>query len=212
MTGAPVAPAAVGGPPVLPRSFYDRSPLAVAPDLLGKVVTGADGRSGRITEVEAYCGGDDPASHAYRGRTPRNETMWGRPGLLYVYFTYGMHWCANATCGPDGVAGAVLLRALQPLTGLDTMRRSRWRNQRHQSDRDLCRGPARLCQALGWDRALDGADLVTSDHGVRIVDDGAPPPAVVTTARIGLRVAADRPWRFVVPASPWVSGPGVPVR
>jgi DNA-3-methyladenine glycosylase len=200
------------GPVTLPRRFYARSPLVVAPALLGKVLLAADGRSGRITEVEAYCGTDDPASHAYRGRTARNDTMWRGPGLLYVYFTYGMHWCANATCTSDGDAGAgaVLIRALEPLSGLEAMRRARWRSQRHQTDRDLCRGPARLCQALAWDRALDGADLVTADRGVRIGDDGAPPPPVAVTTRIGLRVATDRPWRFVVAGSPWVSGPAVP--
>jgi DNA-3-methyladenine glycosylase len=196
-----------GGPVTLPRSFYDRSPLVVAPELLGRVLVAADGRSGRITEVEAYCGTDDPASHAYRGPTARNHTMWGPPGHLYVYFTYGMHWCANATCGPAGVPGAVLIRALEPLTGLEAMRRARWRAQRHQSDRDLCRGPARLCQALGWDRTLDGADLVTADRGVRIGADGAAPPPVAVTTRIGLRVARDRPWRYLVAGSPWVSGP-----
>jgi DNA-3-methyladenine glycosylase len=195
----------------LPRRFYARSPLVVAPALLGKVLLAADGRSGRITEVEAYCGTDDPASHAYRGRTARNDTMWRGPGLLYVYFTYGMHWCANATCTSDGdaCAGAVLIRALEPLSGLEAMRRARWRSQRHQTDRDLCRGPARLCQALGWDRTLDGADLVTIDRGVRIGDDGTPPPPVAVTTRIGLSVAIDRPWRFVVAGSPWVSGPAV---
>jgi DNA-3-methyladenine glycosylase len=202
----------VSGPLTLPRSFYDRSPLVVGPELLGKILMGADGRSGRITEVEAYCGTADPASHSYRGRTPRNDTMWRGPGLLYIYFTYGMHWCANATCPSDGPygAGAVLIRALEPLTGLEAMRQARWRNQLHQTDRDLCRGPARLCQALGWDRALDGADLVTVDRGVRIGDDGTAPPPVAVTTRIGLSVATDRPWRFVVAGSPWASGPAVP--
>jgi DNA-3-methyladenine glycosylase len=174
---------------LLKRAFYRRSPLEVAPDLLGKVLIAADGRRGRIVEVEAYGGADDPASHAYRGRTPRNNTMWGPPGHLYLYFTYGMHWCANATCGPEGVAGAVLLRAVEPLDGLEVMRRARWTTQRQQRDLDLCRGPGRLCQALGWDGALDGADLTTGAGPAAITEDaphrtpGGDPTAVAVGRR-----------------------------
>jgi DNA-3-methyladenine glycosylase len=189
---------------LLKRAFYRRSPLEVAPDLLGKVLIAADGRRGRIVEVEAYGGADDPASHAYRGRTPRNNTMWGPPGHLYLYFTYGMHWCANATCGPEGVAGAVLLRAVEPLDGLEVMRRARWTTHRHL---DLCRGPGRLCQALGWDGALDGADLTTGAGPAAITEDGRAAPPQVATPRIGLRVATQRPWRWVVAGSHWASGP-----
>jgi DNA-3-methyladenine glycosylase len=194
-------------PTRLGRAFFDRPPLVVAPALIGKLLVGADGRAGRITEVEAYCGADDPASHAYRGRTARNATMWGPPGHLYVYFSYGMHWCANATCGPAGVAGAVLLRAMEPLAGMDVMRRARWRHQRNQRDLDLCRGPARLAQAMGWDGTFDGADLVGADRGVSMADDGSPPPRVVRTARVGLSVATERPWRYVAAGSRWVSAP-----
>ncbi len=198
-----------GGPRArpLPRSFYARSSLDVAPDLLGKLLATADGRRARIVEVEAYAGADDPGSHAFRGRSARNDTMWGRPGRLYVYFTYGMHWCANAVCGVDGVPVAVLLRAAQPVAGLGAMRSARWRAQRHQTDRDLCRGPARLCQAMGIDGADDGADLVGGDRSPRILDDGwtLPAPPDVTT-RIGLSAGADLPWRFVVPGTTWASG------
>ena len=185
----------------LDREFYRRDPRAVAPDLLGKVVVAGERRA-RIVEVEAYCGPEDPAAHSYRGRTARNATMFGPPGHLYVYFSYGMHWCCNPVCGDDGEGVAVLLRALEPLEGLDEMRAARGGVR----DRDLCRGPARLCQALGITRDLDGADLVTSDRGLTIEDDGTPPPADPATGpRVGITRAADLPWRFWVPGNPYVS-------
>jgi DNA-3-methyladenine glycosylase len=129
--------------------------------------------------------------------------MFGAPGLLYVYFTYGMHWCCNPVCGEEGEGVAVLLRALAPLTGLAAMRAAR---TNCRSDRDLCRGPARLCQALGIDRAQDGIDLVGGASGFSIVDDGMPPPAApVATTRVGITRAADEPWRWYVPDDPHVS-------
>lgn len=188
----------------LARAFYARDPRAVAPELLNKVLVHG-GRAGRIVEVEAYCGGEDPGSHAYRGLTKRNRVMFGPAGGLYVYFTYGMHWCANAVCGNDGEGLAVLLRALAPLDGLDEMRVARPAARR---DTDLCSGPAKLCQALGIDGGFDGADLLTGDLGVRIVDDGVPPPVdPVQTTRIGLSAGAEHPWRWYVPAEPNVSRP-----
>jgi DNA-3-methyladenine glycosylase len=190
----------------VPRRFYRRDARLVAPELLNKVLA-ANGRSGRIVEVEAYCGSEDPGSHAYRGLTRRNATMFGPPGHLYVYFTYGMHWCANAVCEAEGVAHAVLLRALAPLSGLELMRADRWRDQKVQRDRDLCRGPARLCQALGVTGDLDGADLVGGDRDVRILDDGTPPPAAPdVSTRVGLSAGAEHPWRFSVGGDPHVSG------
>lgn len=190
-------------PVALDRAFYRRDPRAVAPDLLNKVLLRADGRSGRIVETEAYCGAADPAAHSWRGRTARNATMFGAPGLLYVYFTYGMHWCCNPVCGEEGEGVAVLLRALAPLYGLDAMRAARPGCRR---DRDLCRGPARLCQAMGIDRAQDGLDLVGGAGGFSIVDDGMPPPATpVATTRVGITRAADEPWRWYVPGEPHVS-------
>ncbi len=181
----------------LSRGFYARSALEVAPELLNKVLVAPDGRAGRIAEVEAYRGADDPGSHGFRGKTKRNAAMFGPPGHLYVYFTYGMHWCANVVAETDGVAAAVLLRALTPLRGLDTMYTARGPAARR--DRDLCSGPAKLTQALGIDGDLDGAYLVSGDRGVTIVDDGQPPPPdPAVTTRIGLANGADLPWRFCV--------------
>jgi DNA-3-methyladenine glycosylase len=190
----------------LSRSFYRRDPRAVAPDLLNKVLVRGR-RTGRIVEVEAYCGSIDPGSHAFRGRTDRNATMFGRPGLLYVYFTYGMHFCANAVCGEEGEGLAVLLRGLTPLSGLGDMRRYRPAARR---DADLCSGPAKLCAAFGLGRAFDGADLVTGDRGVVIGDDGTPPPGrPVVTTRIGLAAGRgdEHPWRWHVAGAAGLSRP-----
>ncbi|MGI8684241.1 MAG: DNA-3-methyladenine glycosylase [Acidimicrobiales bacterium] len=189
----------------LPRRFYRRDPREVAPELLNKVLVHG-GRAGRIVEVEAYCGAADAGSHAFRGRTPRNATMFAKPGLLYVYLSYGMHWCANAVCGEEDEGVAVLLRALAPLTGVDEMRVARGEGRR---DRELCAGPGRLCQALGIAKAHDGADLVTVDRDVRIADDGTPPPEVPgNSLRIGLTAGAEHPWRWYVPGDPNVSRKG----
>jgi len=184
---------------VLPRAFYDRDALAVAPALLNKLlVTAGDGPrlAARIVEVEAYCGADDPGSHAFRRRTPRNETMFGPPGHLYVYFSYGNHWCMNAVTGPGVQPHAVLLRAAAPLAGVDTMRARRPAARR---DRDLTAGPGRLGQAFGIDRGFDGTDLVRG--AIRIVDDGVAPPARPgVSRRIGLGPGKgdDLPYRFYV--------------
>ncbi len=167
--------------------------------------------------METYEGTEDPASHGYRGMTARNRTMFGPPGHIYVYFTYGMHYCANVVCGPEGVCSAVLLRALAPLQGADIMRRARNAASRRRSAQpfrpvDLCSGPARLCQALGLDRRHDGADLVpapTAASGLPIFigDDGTPPPTELgRSGRIGVSRARNRPWRFYVAGEPNVSG------
>ena len=190
----------------LEEAFYRRDSLLVAPDLLNKLLVAADGRVARLVEVEAYQGAVDPASHAYRGRTERNKVMWGPPGRLYVYFSYGVHWCANVVTGEPGVAQAVLLRAAEPLAGLEVMRRARWRTQKRQLDRDLCRGPGRLAQAFGIGRGEQGSDL-TSSASLWLADDGTPPPATPGTGpRVGISVATDRPWRYWVPGHPAVSG------
>ena len=190
------------------RAFYRRNSIDVAPDLLNKLLVRPDGRAGRIVEVEAYWGELDPASHAFRGQTRRNQTMFGPPGHLYVYFSYGVHWCANVVTGTIGEAQAVLLRALEPVAGVPLMRKARWSTQKRQDDRDLCRGPGRLCQALGIDGSFDGADLVGRSSPVWVADDGIPPPSpAVTTPRVGISAGVDHLWRFVVEGHPAVSGP-----
>jgi DNA-3-methyladenine glycosylase len=190
------------GKPV-PRTFYRRDPRIVAPELLNKLIARNDGRAGRIVEVEAYFGAGDPAAHTFRGPTARNATMFGDGGHLYVYFTYGMHWCANAVCGRAGEGWGVLLRAMQPVAGLDAMREARGWPAR---DRDIGRGPARLAQALGITRALDGADLVKGSEGIRLLDDGtAPPEDPVVGPRIGISRAVEQPWRWHVRDNPNVS-------
>jgi DNA-3-methyladenine glycosylase len=199
----------VGGR-ALPRSFYARDSRELAPALLNKVllrrVPGEPSLAARLVEVEAYCGDEDPGSHAFRGQTPRNATMFGTAGHLYVYFTYGMHWCANVVAGERGVASAVLLRAAAPLEGVDVMWSRRLRAKRA---RDLLSGPAKLCEAFGITGALDGADLVPRSGGeVRILDDGTPPPEVpLVTARIGLTPGRgdEHLWRFCVPGDPNLS-------
>ena len=186
---------------LIPRSFYDRPVLEVARDLLGAVLVHGDVAL-RLTEVEAYAGGHDPASHAFRGRTPRNSVMFGAGGHAYVYFTYGMHFCVNLVCGPDGSASAVLLRAGEIIDGLDTARGRR----PGALDRDLARGPARLTLALGIDRALDGADVTSADsllrltHGEPVGDE-----EVRRGPRVGVSTAADLPWRMWIDGDPTVS-------
>jgi DNA-3-methyladenine glycosylase len=190
----------------LSREFFALDSRNLAPLLLNKLLVRGE-RVGRIVEVEAYAGAADPASHAFRGPTARNATMFGPPGHLYVYFTYGMHFCANVVCGPDGEASAVLLRGLTPLAGLEEMRAARGPAARR--DRDLCSGPGKLCQALGLDRTFDGADLVTGDRGVWLEDDGTPPPAVPgVSGRVGLTVATEVPWRFYVAGAVGLSRAG----
>jgi DNA-3-methyladenine glycosylase len=207
----------VSPPEPLPREFFDRPALEVAPDLLGCVLWTASPAgvvAVRLVEVEAYDGLNDPASHAYRGRTARNAVMFGPPGHLYVYFTYGMHFCVNLVCQPPGRASAVLLRAGQVIAGagLAASRRDHGGNGRARangrppSEADLARGPARLCQALGIDRAVDGADACNPGGLVGISpaagpDSPAVPPAqIMTGPRVGISQAAERPWRY------WIAG------
>lgn len=188
---------------LLPRDFYRRHPARVAPELLNKLLVRDDGRAGRIVEVEAYAGSEDPAAHSFRGMTARNATMFGEPGHLYVYFSYGMHWGSNAVCGEPGEGWGVLLRALEPLDGIGAMRALRPAARR---DRDLANGPGKLSQAMGLDRGHDGADLVTGAQGVAIADDGTPPPARPAVGpRVGISRAMEFPWRFHVPGHAHVS-------
>ncbi len=175
--------------------------LDVAPRLLGARLSHA-GVAVRITEVEAYDGANDPGSHAYRGPTPRNEVMFGPAGRLYVYFTYGMHYCCNVVAGEDGRASAVLLRAGEVVEGIEVARERRG-SRGGSADRDLARGPARLCQALAIARDQNGADLRGPE--LRLDLPGEPASPVETGPRVGLRLAADRPWRFWLTGDPTVS-------
>lgn len=181
----------------LPRSFYERPTIAVARDLLGKLLVGRDGAAvARIVEVEAYLGERDAASHARRGPTPRAAIMFGPPGFLYVYLIYGMHHCMNVVTETDGVAGAVLLRAAAPVRGLGEIGRP-------------ATGPGKLCAALGITRAENGLDLTTPGP-LFVADDGAPPPRRRVSPRIGVEYAgawAERKLRFFVDGNPYVSGP-----
>jgi DNA-3-methyladenine glycosylase len=195
---------------VLPRTFYDRPVLDVAHDLLGAVVV-REGVALRLTEVEAYDGANDPASHAFRGQTPRNAVMFGRPGHAYVYFTYGMHFCVNLVCGPPGIAAAVLLRAGEVIDGEEIALARRPRS----SARDLARGPARLSQALGIDRTLDGVDVTKASSAITVrAGDPVEAGRVRRGPRTGIAQAADRPWRLWIDGEPTVSAyrPHVPRR
>jgi DNA-3-methyladenine glycosylase len=193
---APESPVLPQGWQPLPRAFFRRHPTLVAPELLNQILWRQDGRAGRIVEVEAYAGSEDPAAHSFRGPTRRNATMFGDAGHLYVYFIYGMHWGSNAVCGEPGEGAGVLLRALEPLAGLERMRAARPAAKR---DRDLCSGPGKLSQAFGITGTLDGADLVKADRGIAIVSDGTPPPQdPVVGPRIGISKAVDFPWRWHV--------------
>ncbi len=180
--------------------------LEVAPRLLGATLRHGDVAL-RVTEVEAYDGPNDPGSHAYRGRTSRNAVMFGPPGHLYVYFTYGMHHCCNVVVGPAGTPSAVLLRAGEVVEGLDVARARRARSR----ERDLARGPARLCEALAITRDQDGADLTSGQLTLVL---GEPVERYETGPRVGLRGAPDRPWRYWIPGERSVSTyrPATPLR
>jgi DNA-3-methyladenine glycosylase len=180
------------------RGLLSAPVLEVAPRLLGATLRHGE-VAVRLTEVEAYDGANDAGSHAYRGRTPRTAVMFGPPGFLYCYFTYGMHVCCNVVTGADGTASAVLLRAGEVTEGLELARARR----PGASDRDLARGPARLCKALGIELADNGADLVAGPVTLAPAPD--PAPEVSVGPRVGLRGDPDRPWRFWLPGEPTVS-------
>src|SRR3954471_10395104 len=194
---------------VLSRDFYDRDPRLVGPDLLGKILLRREGRkllAGRIVEVEAYLGAEDPAAHAAVGKTARNAVLFGPPGYAYVYFIYGNYYCLNVSCLPDGVPGGILFRALEPIQGMKAMFKLRGIDE--SSDlRRLTRGPGRLATAFGITRDRDnGKDLTSFRSDLYITDDGAPPPQVLITKRIGITKAADMPLRYVVAGNRFVSG------
>jgi DNA-3-methyladenine glycosylase len=165
-------------------------------------------RIARIVEVEAYLGRNDPAAHSFAGRTQRNAVLWGPPGFAYVYFIYGNHYCFNVSCLQDGEAGGVLFRALEPLAGIEEMARGRGISPGDANDlRKLTSGPGRLAEAFGITRARDnGKDLTSARSDLWIADDGAPPPRVKITPRIGITKAAERPLRFIIAGNRYVSG------
>lgn len=193
---------------LLPRRFYSGSPDEVGRGLLGKVVARRlDGEwlTGRIVETEAYFGQDDPAAHSFVGKTARNAVLFGPPGFAYVYFIYGMYFCLNVSCEPDGQAGGVLIRALEPLAGLDTMARLRGLPSAAKPQL-LTSGPGRLCKALAITRAgQNGLDVTSADSELQIRQDGFRPGKILATPRIGIRKAAERPHRFVIAGNEFVS-------
>jgi DNA-3-methyladenine glycosylase len=196
---ARAAPAAVsGGARALTPRFFDRDAHQVARALIGAELL-VDGVGGRIVEVEVYTP-DDPASHAFRGRTPRNGSMFGPAGQAYVYRSHGIHWCLNFVCGPAGLASAVLLRALEPTRGLEVMEERRGRSDR----RLLCSGPGRLCQALAVTSEHDGLPLDRPPFSLRASKEQ---PEIAVGTRIGLTKAADRPWRYGLAGSRFMSRP-----
>ncbi|MCA1222123.1 DNA-3-methyladenine glycosylase [Streptomyces sp. 8L] len=192
----------------LPRGFFDRPVLQVAPDLLGRTLVARTGDGTialRLTEVEAYDGENDPGSHAFRGPTARNAVMFGPPGHAYVYFTYGMWHCMNVACGPEGRASGVLLRAGEVVEGTEVARK---RRLSARNDTELAKGPARLATALGIDRSLDGVDLCIGPESPLALYVGAPTPAdqVRSGPRTGVGGGgAHQPWRFWTDGDPTVS-------
>jgi DNA-3-methyladenine glycosylase len=199
-----------GGLTPLAREFYNRDPRRVCRDLLGKLLirrVGQEHLTARVVEVEAYLA-KDPAAHSFAGRTARNDVLFGPPGHAYVYFIYGNHWCFNVSCLPDGKAGGVLFRAVEPLQGIALMAKAR--GITIQSTRDLrllTSGPGRLAEAFGITRSRDNNKDLTSDASdLWLTDDGSPRPRVATTVRIGITKAAERPLRYVIRGNPFVSG------
>jgi len=186
---------------LIPREFFDRPATEVGPELLGCVLSHrtADGVVAvRITEVEAYLGQSDPASHAYRGPTARTEVMFGRPGHVYVYFTYGMHYCVNLVCQPEGTASAVLLRAGRVLAGEEL---ARARRPSSRQDLDLASGPARLCQALAIGRAQNGTDACAGTSALQVrSSQRSYDEKICQGPRVGISSAAEEPWRY------WIEG------
>ncbi|MGE5204857.1 MAG: DNA-3-methyladenine glycosylase [Chlamydiota bacterium] len=195
------------------REFFNRDPRRVCRELLGKVLVRREGSGllvGRVVEIEAYMGTGDPAAHAYIGPTARNRVLFGPPGHAYVYFIYGNHYCLNVSCMPEGKAGSVLFRALEPLAGIAEMERARRLNgagTSRQVLRLLTSGPGRLAEAFGITRLRDnGKDLTDTNSDLFLADDGYRTRRVVRTARVGITKAAERPLRYLIGANEFVSG------
>jgi DNA-3-methyladenine glycosylase len=202
----------------LSRAFYARKPRQVARELIGKVLVRREEHgstlSARIVEVEAYLGERDPAAHAAAGKTLRNAVIFGPPGHAYVYFIYGNHYCLNVSCEPEGLAGCVLFRALEPLTGIEEMAQARGLELHGPKDwRKLTSGPGRLCEAFGITRVRDnGVDLTAAPGSLWIGDDGYSARGIVATPRIGIVKAADKPLRYLLGGNGFVSGVKLPSR
>ena len=202
---------------LLPADFYARDPRAVSRDLLGKILIRRRARktlSGRIVEVEAYLGENDAAAHAAAGLTPRNYVLFGPPGRAYVYFIYGNYFCLNVSCEPDGIAGGVLFRALEPIAGIEWMAKQRGISidrGKPASLRLLTSGPGRLAEAFGVTRLRDNdKDLTSPTSDLQIVDDGYASPRVVVGPRIGITKAVAHPLRYIIAGNPFVSGKRAP--
>ncbi len=196
----------------LDRAFFNRDPRRIARELLGKVLVRRAGvpkarRTARIVEVEAYLGENDPAAHSSAGNTARTAVLFGPPGHAYVYFIYGNYYCLNVSCEPEGQAGGVLFRALEPLTGVEEMAQARGIEIHCPADlRKLTSGPGRLCEAFGITRARDnGGDLTSVGSSLWIGDDGYRARGIRTTLRVGITKAADKPWRYLLDGNPFVS-------
>ena len=197
----------------MPRDFYGRDVVTVSREILGKVLVRQEGRrirAGRIVEVEAYLGISDPAAHAAAGKTARNFVLFGPPGRAYIYFIYGNHYCLNISCEPDGKAGSVLIRALEPLAGLELMAQARGVDgplEKTSERRLLTSGPGRLAEAFEITRERDNnKDVTATKSDLRIVDDGFRPEKIAVTPRIGITKAAHEELRFVVAGNIFVSG------
>jgi len=189
---------------VILRRFYERDVVDVARDLLGKLlVREVEGKRlvGRIVEVEAYRGRDDPASHAYRGRTKRNEVMFGKPGLAYIYLAYGVNWCLNITSEPEGEPAAVLIRAVEPLEGIEEM----MANRQVSNLKNLTNGPGKLTKAFKIDRSLNGWDVTKGEILYIVYPDEEEEFEIGVSARIGIKFGLDKPWRFFIKNNPFVS-------
>jgi|SRR5262252_3294113 len=197
---------------LLSQEFFDRDPRVVARALLGKLLARRTPNGtlvGRVVETEAYLGTGDPAAHSFSGKTPRNAVLFGPPGLAYVYFIYGNHYCLNVSCLPDGVAGGVLFRALEPVIGIEAMARARDMSLSDKSAlKRITSGPGRMAEAFGITRDRDnGKDFTSARSDLQLRDDGYRVRRVVVTRRIGIVKAAEEPLRYIIEGNPFVSGP-----
>jgi DNA-3-methyladenine glycosylase len=201
---------------LLRRALFNRDPRTVSKQLLGKILVRKQESvvlAGRIVEVEAYLGADDAAAHAAAGRTPRNDVLFGPPGHAYVYFIYGVHYCLNISCLPEGDAGCLLIRALQPVAGIEQMAEARRLHLKHpdlsspRTLRFIASGPGKLCEALQITRTRDnGKDLLSPDSDLVVVDDGYRVKKVLITPRIGITRSAEMPLRYLIAGNSFVSG------